>query len=135
MGDTTMERRTARIATFSASAVLAAASLISVAPSALAAAPSAAAASTCDQTGTNKDGGSGTVTSSALARRPGPYTTCSPLGQADHNALIYYWCYKVGGYTPDGLYDTWTYGRISGTSQQGWFSDEYLSNHGATHLC
>ncbi|MBM9438831.1 SH3 domain-containing protein [Actinacidiphila bryophytorum] len=85
----------------------------------------------------NADAGSGTVTASSLARREGPYTYCDAYGYAAGGAKIYYWCYDYGSsVTGNGItMDTWTYGRISGTSQEGWFSDVYLSNHGATHQC
>ncbi len=111
-----------------------------LAPSASASASASADVSpkvACDFYHHNADAGSGTVTADSLARREGPYTYCDAYGYAAHGAKIYYWCYDTGSsVTSNGLtMDTWTYGRISGTSQEGWFSDVYLSNHGATHPC
>ncbi|MFJ1704704.1 hypothetical protein [Kitasatospora sp. NPDC088346] len=129
-----MARRSARSATlagFAAAAALAAGTLAVTVPAATAA--ETGTTGVCSYGHSNKDGGSGTITASALARRSGPYLSCDAYGQAGQGTKIYYWCYRVGS-SVNGK-STWTYGRIDGTGQEGWFADAYLSNGGATHAC
>lgn len=85
----------------------------------------------------NPDEGYGYVRASSLARRSGPYFGCDTLDYAAYNTKIYYHCWRWGdSVTVNGVtWSSWTYGRIAGTSREGWFSDAYLSNGGAGIQC
>lgn len=92
-----------------------------------------AAYADCSHGHSNLDDDSGRVSASALARRAGPHLTCTALGQASNGTLIYYHCYTVGQ-SVDGV-NTWTWGRIAGTNQQGWFWDGGLNDFGSFRPC
>ncbi|MFJ4103221.1 hypothetical protein [Amycolatopsis japonica] len=86
----------------------------------------------CNHGHTNKDSGEGR-TKTRMRYRTGPHTTCSAYAWVDKGTLIYYHCWTVGE-SIEGK-RTWTWGRIAGTQKQGWFSDYYLSDGGATKQC
>ncbi|WFE37477.1 hypothetical protein [Micromonospora sp. WMMD998] len=86
-------------------------------------------ASACSYGHHNYSDESGYVTASSLARRSGPYTSCDAYDYVSRNTMIYYHCWTYGS-TVNGI-TTWTYGRVAGTSREGWFSDAYLSGGGA----
>jgi len=88
-----------------------------------------ATAMSCSHDWSNKDADYGYVDADWLRRRSGPHTSCTALGQAAEGTKIYYHCYT--GSWPN----SWTHGRIAGTSQDGWFADEYLSDDGSVEPC
>ncbi len=83
----------------------------------------------CSHSWSNKDADYGHVDADWLMRRSGPHTSCAALGQASDGTRIYYHCY-VGTYP-----NSWTHGRIAGTSQNGWFADRYLTDGGSSDPC
>ncbi|MGW1716369.1 SH3 domain-containing protein [Streptomyces adonidis] len=91
---------------------------------------SAAAAISCSGWGhSNNDSGAGYSTGT-YALKTGPYAACGNTGQTYAGTYLYYHCYVVNDYG-----NTWTYARISGTSTEGWFSDDNLDDGGATAAC
>jgi hypothetical protein len=108
--------------------------LVTGAASAIVALTPSPASASCSHAHSNLDGaGSGRVSASALTRRSGPHTTCGALGQAGNGVQIFYHCFTIGE-NVDGI-NTWTWGRIAGTSQEGWFWDGGLNNGGSLFLC
>lgn len=86
----------------------------------------------CSHAHSNKDSGEGRTTVD-LRYRTGPHTTCTALGLAVKNTLIYYHCWTVGQEVNGKR--TWTWGRVAGTQRYGWFADAYLSDGGARKQC
>lgn len=84
----------------------------------------------CSHSHSNQDADSGYVDADWLRYRSGPHTSCAAKGQAADGTKIYYHCYTTTN--NDG---TWTWGRVAGTSHQGWFSDDYLSDGGSLERC
>ncbi|WP_051264885.1 SH3 domain-containing protein [Nakamurella lactea] len=86
----------------------------------------------CSVSHPNKDAGSGHPTTSVNVRS-GPHTGCDANWWAGKSTKLYYHCWVSG--TKVGNYYSWTHVRIAGTNRQGWVSDYYLNDHGATHHC
>ncbi|UUV35677.1 hypothetical protein NQK81_20285 [Amycolatopsis roodepoortensis] len=86
----------------------------------------------CSHGHSNKDSGEGR-TKERMRYRSGPHTNCSSYGWVAGGTLIYYHCYTTGTEVNGNPF--WTWGRIAGTQKQGWFSDHYLSDGGATKHC
>jgi hypothetical protein len=91
-----------------------------------------AAAVSCSGWGwSNKDAGSGYMVTSGTHLKSGPYAACADLTTTvPVGTYLYYHCYVRNDYG-----NTWTHVRISGTSIEGWTSDDNLDDNGALNYC
>ncbi|MFF2010083.1 SH3 domain-containing protein [Streptomyces sp. NPDC058195] len=80
---------------------------------------------------TNKDDGSGKVsTSGSAAVHTGPYGDCTTVGYVSNGAKVSYDCFSANDYG-----NKWTWIRDNNGSSLGWIYGAYLDDGGATTRC